>query len=240
MIFGFMRKSFCPRCGVETDKLFSGFCVNCFLEQKKPFVFPQKLQVDFCVKCGKVKYRNKLLPFSDKVFFDLVKANSKFSGLESPTIDLKQVQLNEKNAIGLFLVAGFAEGEKFSVEKSVQLDFMRVTCEDCSRVAGKYFEAIIQARFQPDVPKKEFEKKFAELEKVLSSNAEKDGLSKIVRSGFVSNGFDAYIGSKKAAKKAIGHFEKELKEQVKVSFKLHGWDLSKNRPMKRLTFSLRF
>ncbi|GEM_PF-2357944 len=240
MIFAGLSPGFCPRCGTQSETLFGGFCLNCLLAEGKLFFVPKKIDAELCSKCKKVKLREKWVPFSDAPALSLVEAASKVSGLEGGKILLRELDVQEKFATSYVLVEGVFEGEKISVPNEVEIKFLRTVCPACSRVSGSYFEAIIQGRFEPKTPEKDIKAKFDELKKFIDDFSEKDPLSKIVKTGFSKNGFDAWIGSKKASKKACGFFESQLKAPVVVSFKLHGWDLSKNRPMKRLTFSLRF
>lgn len=240
MIFLAFHKTFCPKCGRDAKELFAGLCLDCVLESGNVFFVPPKADAEQCTKCGKIKSRGKWVRASDDVFTSIIVALSSLKKLEAPRVLIKEIVFEDKSATVFVDVEGLFFGKKISVQKKVAVRLLRAVCPSCSRIYGNYFEAIVQARFEKGTPKKSIEEKLLLLESFFASNEEKHPLSKIVKTVFVSNGFDLVIGSKKAARKAAAFFEKYLKEKPKVSFKLHGWDLSKNRPMKRFTFSLRF
>lgn len=233
-------KLFCPRCGSETKKLFNGFCLECLLADKKVFSLPEKIEVEVCSRCNRMRVRGKWVAYSDGALLSLVKSESTFKGLELPKLVLRGVELNDKLGVIMLGVEGKVGGEELSLERIVTLKILRVTCPSCSRVSGGYFEAILQGRFEPKTPKKKIDEKLSEIRAFLKKNEEDDALSRIVKIQFVNNGFDLSIGSKRAAKKAASFFEKQVRERVIVTSDIYTYDRNKGRPVKRYTFCLRF
>ena len=231
---------FCPGCGSENKKLFNGFCIECLLKDKKVFSLPEKIEAEICSRCGRVRVRGKWVKYSDDALLGIAKAASSFKGLEKPGLVLQGVEVNDKFGVLMVKVEGKIGGEDFFVERIIPLRIFRLACPSCSRVSGSYFEAILQARFEPKTPKKKIEDKLLEIRAFLKKNEENDALSRVVKIQFVNNGFDLSIGSKRAVKKASGFFEKQLRERVIVTSDIYSYDRNKGRPIKRYTFCLRF
>lgn len=236
----FSAKLFCPKCGESNTHLFFGFCLDCLLKDEKLFSIPEKVSVGLCVKCDRVKHKNRFVDFSNEVLLAAIRAETRFKKIDSPTLLFLGSEEIQKGVLFSVLVEGLLDDKKISIEEQVEVLFDRMTCPDCSRVAGSYYEAILQARFEPKTPKDVIEKKMREVEAFLELNSKKDKLSKVVKKGMLANGFDLQVGSLKSVKKAAKHFAPQLKAPIKVSFKLHGWDLTKNLPTKRFSFALRF
>lgn len=187
-----------------------------------------------------MRVRGKWVAYSDTALLGLAKSGSSFKGLENPLLVLKGVEVNDKFGVLMLKISGRVGGEELEVERIVSLRVFRVTCPSCSRVSGSYFEAILQARFEPKASKKKIGEKMSEIRAFLKKNEENDALSRVVKLQFVNNGFDLSIGSKRAAKKACGFFEKQLRERVIVTSDIYSYDRNKGRPIKRYTFCLRF
>ncbi|MDO8633877.1 MAG: NMD3-related protein [archaeon] len=231
---------FCPKCGSENKKLFNGFCIECLLKDKKLFSIPEKIEIEICSRCNRMRVRGKWVAYSDTALLGLARSGSSFKGLENHELFLQGVEVNDKLGVLMVKISGKVGGEELEVERIVSLRIFRVTCPSCSRVSGSYFEAIFQARFEPKTPKKKIEEKMSEIHAFFKRNEENDPLSRVVKIQFVNNGFDLSIGSKRAVKKASGFFEKQLRERVIVTSDIYSYDRNKGRPIKRYTFCLRF
>ncbi|MGC9079252.1 MAG: NMD3-related protein [Nanopusillaceae archaeon] len=52
-------KKICPACGRETDKLYEGLCLECYIKYKKEKEEEKERVVHVCRYCGRVRYKNK-------------------------------------------------------------------------------------------------------------------------------------------------------------------------------------
>ncbi|MCS7104934.1 MAG: NMD3-related protein [Thermofilaceae archaeon] len=65
----------CPICGVKTDKLFEGLCLNCFRKVHPLAEIPEKIQVTLCKICGSYRIGGKWVkPKGDNPLFEATEA----------------------------------------------------------------------------------------------------------------------------------------------------------------------
>ena len=194
----------CPRCGARSSekKFIGNFCEDCFASRiaisiKSPISTP------FCRNCGRIR--------TDKWEYPTQKALEKLvhKAIEGRFDSLRVIppELGEGLGQAIFLVR--AGSDFVEVPRSFAMAHQKILCEDCSRAAAGYFEAVIQVRCA--TPEKA--KKYAE--KLIKSLKEKTFIPKIVDS---KHGIDIYVGSNKAALELL----ESLGVKLERSETLHG------------------
>ena len=116
---------------------------------------------------------------------------------------------------------GKFRGETISYELPFELRRKFETCERCSRIAGGYFESIIQLRAENrDIEKEEIDRAKELIDEAIEkSNHSFAFISKVVER---KEGVDYYIGDRNLAKKVARRIEEELGGKLTESKKLSG------------------
>lgn len=231
---------FCPKCGREESPehpFIKGFCIDCFLEDHELASIPKEIKISFCPKCLSIKFKEKWLSQSKKILESLILSKIK-SSLSNTSTEFQLEELKGENLKALVSVKGFFEDTQLTINLQTTLVPLKGTCDACMKQTADYWEALIQLRFEKQPSEKEFSKYFNQIKSLLDSFKETDKLSFLLKADRQKNGFDFYIGSNKAARKIARVLEKESKQKLIVSFKLHGID-EHGRPEKRMTYALR-
>jgi nonsense-mediated mRNA decay protein 3 len=206
---------FCVECGREVeddDQLRGGICVDCFLERNPVLVVPDVIDLVRCPTCGATHGRGGWSgPAEAEDDPDLALQDAAADAAEA------RVEVVEDALVRSMDVTIVPEARSvFSVSLEGQVSFMgkvvdgggrtrvRVRgeqCPSCSRMAGQYFEAIIQFRGTGDRPASEKELERARryvLEEVerLSASSRDVALTKEEE---MHGGLDFYLTSQQAA-----------------------------------------
>ncbi len=196
-----LPKKFCPACGKETEIFINGFCIECFKKRFKKTQFPKFIKIYQCKFCKKFAVGNLLF---DSLEEAVNKAIKDFK-------DLKLILIAEN------FVKLAKEVENLIIEeKDVEIKIKQIICKYCNMMQTGYKQAIIQLR------SKNNEEFLKIIEEVIEKERKFDNLSFISKIEESKNGIDLYIGSKKAAYKAINEIKKYYKINIKVSKKLVG------------------
>ena len=125
------------------------------------------------------------------------------------------------------------------VEREVLIKAKSAICDDCSRIAGSYYEATVQVRFSEKPTPELMHEKMLILEGIMKELKKKKGLAEIIKFSQDKHGFDAQIGDKKSAKIAAERMSRATGNPIKVSSTLVGLD--RNGVEKyRFTFLVRY
>jgi len=200
----------CPKCGKTSDEVsFIGpFCTECYPVKIR---CPKEIILKKCKRCNKIRLRGEWIkPEESEIGRYVI---SKCRG------DFKEG--NYSGGKAEFIIE--KEGQRITVEKPIDVKYEIVTCSDCSRIAGGYFEAIIQLR--GDLKKVE---KFAE--RIVKRLQKKTFISKFTEK---KEGIDINIGS---TKEVILLFS-EWGVKAKITRKLVG--RKEGRRLYRTSFSVR-
>ncbi len=200
----------CPKCGRTSDEVefIDAFCIYDYPLNIKT---PDRVELEQCTRCGRIRIRGEWTPYSEKKVADLVLSRCKG--------DFEEASYDMAYQTASFLVRkGSAR-----VERKIPLDIRRTICPQCSRISGGYFEAIIQLR--GDRAKAE------KLAGTLLKRLEKKTF--VTRTEEKDEGLDLYIGNSKAVVALMG----ELGLKVLITKKLVGREEGKR--LYRTTFLVR-
>ena len=193
-----IRESVCPRCG-EPSPL--GLCDRCRLGMAVLLQTPDAVEVTACPVCGSHLVRGRWEK-GDKPIEDLISdAVGEGIRIHQDLMDPEiSISVDKKNAtqyrVTVTLSGKFGEIPA-EEERTVEATVRRATCERCSRMAGKYYEATVQVRGSTASPApEELEEARKIAERATEAAFERgDRLSFIQETKVVKGGIDLVVGS---------------------------------------------
>jgi len=223
---------FCVECGKEGKIVQDGLCLDCYIKKYSPFfILPKTIDLQRCVSCGAFRYKNSWLDISlEKVLEKILDSKTK---TELKKLKVK-IECKEKqdSADCIVTSSGYMDDFKIEEKHKILVRKIRTICQNCSRKAGGYFEAILQLRGKVD---KEIIRDVEELIEREAIKGRKDAfISKIKKTG---NGVDFYIGKKEIARNVVKRLHEKFGGEVKTSPKLAG--VRDGRRTYRMTYLLR-
>ena len=232
-------KEFCPRCGKETGPFVRGFCFECMREKVKLVEIPENIEIEHCKHCKRIRIEGKWKPLSNWLLIDAVKAKVKGKELVIKDTEIELFPLEDGNTIASVKIIGSIDSKALALDREVLIKAKTALCDDCSRIAGSYYEATIQIRFSKKPTEEEIEKKMLRLQELMKQQKKKRSLAEITKIVKDRHGFDALIGDKKSAKIVAERMANATTNPMKVSSTLTGLD--RNGVEKyRFTFLVRF
>ncbi|MEM5766217.1 MAG: NMD3-related protein [Candidatus Aenigmatarchaeota archaeon] len=206
-----MREKFCPNCGKKTQRLYEGFCEDCFL-LKFSFLnkLPEILEIKECKLCGKFFFKKCFPSIEDLVEFflqDFLKEKE----LASISYRISGSKIYTK------LITKINDLKK-TEEKSIDLRIKKIICQVCSMKNSGYFQAILQVR----APKNILGKIREEIENQIIYLNQYDRLAFISSFKENENGFDVYIGSKRSAYQIARILKARFMAKIKITRKIAG------------------
>jgi nonsense-mediated mRNA decay protein 3 len=204
-----MSDLICPRCGRSSRGLrfIEAFCIDCAPVRLE---CPQKVEIEVCTRCLRIKLRGEWTPSSEKKIENILisRCRGEFVGF-SYDHEAGQVE--------------FELGSGVKLRRDLLLEMKKTICQQCSRISGGYYEGIIQLRGNPEKAEKYAEKLVGRLGKstFIAKVDEKE------------EGIDIFVGSSKAVVSLMSD------EGVKalITKKLIGRDQGKR--LYRTTFLIR-
>ncbi|MCI0503449.1 60S ribosomal export protein NMD3 [Candidatus Micrarchaeota archaeon] len=200
----------CPKCGrtEEEVEFIDAFCKDDYPVRLK---LPDRMELEQCTRCARVRLQGEWMQFSDKKIAKYIISKCK-GDYDSAGYDM------ERQA-AVFVMSG--SGAK--VERIIPLDLKKTICQQCSRMSGGYYQAIIQLRGDPlrVLGKGTMLIKRLENRTFISKSEEKDG------------GLDIYVGNSKAVVEVVT----TLGLKTFITKKLVGRDQGKR--LYRTTFLIR-
>jgi len=183
--------------------------------------FPKEIKFEECGKCGLVKLRNKWVEYNPK---KIIESQVKFSkGVSRWEIEPTDHKVK-------IIIFGEEEGLPKKEEHSILWKPHKITCQNCGRLSGGYYEARIQFRG-------EFDGTVLESIYLMFENAIKKDGKLFYREEASKHGVDLLVSDRKFAKR-VARFLKGRGAEVKESFQLVGRKDGKD--LKRMTYSVRF
>jgi len=230
-----MLERFCPKCGSTSGPFIEGFCKECYLQDHKMLVIPDKFEIEFCKKCNRIKLKSDWLKYENtEEIAEYLLEKLKMEELRKADFRIKFTPKKENIMSAKISVKGVFKGLQIELEKDVELKLAKTNCPDCSRIAGGYFEGILQVR--SDNPQKiEKAKKFVDF---FLKKQKDNPLAKIIKRIPLPNGFDYYVGSKKVVFQLARELKEEFEGKMGTSNTLMG--LKEGSEIKRLTACVRF
>jgi nonsense-mediated mRNA decay protein 3 len=219
----------CPKCGSSSDKkeFFEAFCIDCY-----PFNIrlPKDLQLDLCKRCGQMKLKGEWQAYNRRKVEEWVASRCR-GGFESCVYSLDErssSRARERSSRDLgsrVLSFQFRNGDrKKTIIRNWELKTVDTTCQNCSRISGGYFEAILQLRGDTDKVERKAQKLGTELgRKTFISKWEE-----------MHGGLNLYVGSTRVVFEIL---QKLGLKPSKISKKLTG--RREGKKMYRTTFAVR-
>jgi nonsense-mediated mRNA decay protein 3 len=239
-------KLFCPKCGRETQQ--EGLCEACFAEKYVVFEIPQVLEVKICAKCPSYKVGDAWVDTNLDTYEELAKRATLKTVKLALSVN-KEVQHPRITVVPEFTspqvlkvsvrVTGEIGNRPVSTDAEVEARVRKETCDICSRIAGGYYEGIIQIRAQDRFPTKEEVKKCLKVVENTIVRAAKAGdrLAFITDVFPLPEGADVYIGSSTCGRQASRAIIDEYGGTVTEAPKLVG--AKDGKDLYRITFAVR-
>jgi len=225
-------KRFCPKCGRETEDIVRGMCRDCFLERNDLFSVKES-RLPVCVKCGKLEHKNAWKAYSDADVEEEIASKVKVSpDLKEPKVDVEVERMGPFEYEARINVKGFIDDVLMEQEKYETVKAEKVSCGPCMKLVSNYREAVLQLRASS---REEAYDMYELARGMIEREKASDSLSGIVKTINLKNGYDLWIGSKKAAAKVARYLGKLYRAQVKKSATLIG-EAEAGKPEYRHTF----
>jgi nonsense-mediated mRNA decay protein 3 len=201
----------CPKCGRTENEVefIDAFCKDDYPVRIKA---PDRFELEQCTRCQRVHIKGEWAQYNPRKLSDYIIGRCKG--------DFDSAGYDPERQVAVFVM----RGNNAKVERQIPLDLKKTICQQCSRMSGGYFEAIIQLRGDPirvlghaDMLLKRLSKK----KTFITKEEEKDG------------GLDLYVGNSKVVVELMG----ELGLKTLMTKKLVGRDQGKR--LYRTTFLVR-
>jgi nonsense-mediated mRNA decay protein 3 len=232
-------RTFCPRCGKNTDELYDGLCSDCIESSFVLFTYPDVAEVKVCPRCGAFFEKGKWIDDFEKNVHAIVRRILKIN----PEVGGAHVDIStdfiDKN-IAIATVRATARLGNLDVEDrgKIELRMKRNACEKCSKISGGYYEAIVQLRAENRFPADAERKRFEEIARnsVLKGRgaAPNSFVSKV---DSMKEGVDIYVGDVKAAEKIAYAVVEQMGGRISSSGKIAG--RKDGRDLRRVSYSVR-
>lgn len=221
-----------------------GLCSRCHLDSIEILGCPQSVEVTVCPTCGSLLEGSRWRPgdFSDEdlIRHAVLKAVSVHRDLNRPNIDLKIIPRGATRFVADITVIGHFREIDIAESCQIHVRLQRRACERCSRIAGKYFEGIVQIRRSGNPPEKADLDQVAGIAVSLADSGHRRGdpLSFIQDIKEVRGGIDIVVGStqlaRHIAKAAVQHLGGGLKESAKIAGCRDGQEIYRTTILVRL------
>lgn len=228
-----VMERFCPKCGATNVQFIKSFCQNCYLQEHKVISVPEEIKIEFCKRCGRVRVKGKMYKQTKEIINELILSKIKLKELYNEKILIELHPLQSDRTKAVLYISGKIGNDKVSFKKEIILKFVNFCCNDCSRIAAGYFEAILQVR----APESKRKKAFDFCKNFLLKEQKHNILAVIVKKEEESTGFNLIIGSKQAAFKLAREMIKKFNAKMNTSSSLVG--RKEGKDLKRSTFLVR-
>ncbi len=240
-----MTRKFCVACGKAEKELISGLCKQCFSREKVRVFLGERARGRVCRNCfaiynkGWKSFKGSLEEAVAEAALAAAEDNIYVENLEEPEVGLEVLKIIYTSPRDYLVTLNLvAKSEVQGIEKSfeVKVPVKLSLCPNCQRSVSRYYEAIVQLRgLKEKSPEERKEVKAALEEAILAQKDSKAFISELKES---KEGYDFYIGSAKAARKAVNIVRTKFGGSLKESPKLYGRDKS-GKELYRITYLLR-
>lgn len=217
----------CPLCGKKSE--IGMFCQECYLRKNLKIELPTVIGLSYCNRCDSYLLDGRWVKGLDEgtAVRRAVEASLKtnMKGVERSGLIKIYIEARQKE----YVATARAAFEGTSVEKSTIVRLRKIACSDCSRMAGGYYEAVIQLR--GGISKKQVD------DIVNRVGKHKDKFAFVTDIRKVPGGYDLYLGSKKSAEKIVGEFKG--KAEIKKSFEPYTYDRQTSKAKSRFCYLIR-
>ena len=222
---------FCVKCGTEED-LIDNLCGRCYVEAAELTKAPFNIDITICRGCTSFlnkKQWNYFENIDELIDQEILSALKVDSNVEIENIDITHKVEDEYRRKILIDLKGAVAGMNVEEEVSVRLNLKRGICERCSKIAGKYYESILQIRGEDHkLSNKTLDKIRMLVTKEIARISRKDRGSFISREYDIHSGIDFYLGKngdgKSLAKMLGSRYGSRVKESSTLVGKKDGKD----------------
>lgn len=204
---------FCPRCGKETDRLYGDkkkLCAECYPEKHDLLEIPQKVEIEVCSVCGRMKKRGEWI----EEYTVQEQLLAKFEEFSEEGVEM-ELQFWEEDGQTFVRVHAF-KGD-MTAEYDTRVDFKQEQCRDCSKFQGGFFKVKLQLRGEGDL--ESISNKIVDVAAEATNEDRKDFLSNVQKN---KHGFDFFMSTEKIAKKVLRTLRSEYNPEIKRSYELIG------------------
>lgn len=233
--------SICPGCGSPTVE---GLCKRCRLESTTLLSCPPRVEVISCPVCGAQRLQGRWQPVDRPVEVLVSEAAERsveiYRDLANPQVTLTVSKRGATRYIAEVELIGEFEGMPAEDRCTIAVDLRYETCDRCSKMAGRYYEAVVQLRARGrSLSPQEIE----ECETIVISQAEKslekgDRLAFVREMKPVQGGVDIVVGSTQmgrlTARSILDRFGGRMQESYKQVGAKNGKDLYRTNILVRL------
>lgn len=221
-----MSALICPRCGRQAENLAGGLCKRCRLEKLDLVEVPEVLHIRVCPVCEARFLHGEWSPgnVEDAVVAAVQDNLLVHRDARDVEIEVTPRQLSHSTWEVYAHVTAQVYGELVSEDHAVEVRVRRETCERCSRIAGGYFEGIVQVRAQDREPDQRETRRATRIAQEVVDRMYRSG----DRGAFISKietppgGVDIYVGTHAAGRQIAKAITRELGGRVSESPQLVG------------------
>jgi len=199
----------CIKCGKATE--IGLFCTSCYVPNIK---IPKKINIKRCKHCLRYFIDNKWQTLSQLELEEQL--SKKIKG------DIKEAFINIDNKEVIVVIEGKTRDVEYTMPINIEIE--NVTCPECSKKRGSYYEAIIQLRGERE--------RVQNLAFLIYNKLSKKTF--ITKTAFLKEGIDIYVGSSKAV---LEFLHNAGIKGYKLSKKLH--TAKQGKRLYRLTILIR-
>ena len=209
-------RTFCPKCGKETEKFYNNLCADCFLKNKSnKDIIPEKITYATCRVCGNLYLEERPFESLEKLIEEFLKNKLSEKNIKNVTYRIHD------NEAEISLTSDFSGLEK-NESKTASLNHKVIICKKCSLKSLGYFQSVLQIRF----PQEKLAEVLSDIRLQIKKREEETFVSKFEKQ---PNGFDIYLSSAKSALQIAKIFKTKYRAKLKITSKLvtrsHGKDI---------------
>lgn len=205
------------------------------LKSMKILSFPEHLDVTVCSVCGAKLIRGRW-QITERTAEELAFEASYYSlqvhqDIQDPELELRLMKRGATRYLARFSLKGTFKGIPIEESGETAIKIILTACDRCSRMAGKYFEAVVQIRGSSKPPSKAEIDKCKDISFSLMEAAYRSGdqLAFIQDIKETKGGIDLIIGStqlgKQIARSIFEHFGGRILESASLAGKKDGIDI---------------
>ena len=221
-------REFCPRCGDpierseepgrrESDDRPGGLCLECYLDEFELIDAPEELQITVCPRCGAVERGNRWVDVGADDYVDVaIEEVTEALSVHVEATDVEWLvdpeRVDETTIRMHALFSGVVRGTPIEESVVVPVRIAKMTCDRCGRIAGGYYEGVIQLRATDRTPTADEERRAIEIVESYVADREATG----DRNAFVSeisetpDGPDIKISTNQLAQGAASRITTQL------------------------------
>lgn len=143
-----LTQGFCPKCGAPTDT--GGLCGKCRAKDMTPIEIAQRVECTLCPTCSSIKTNgmwSDTVVDRNEIAYNIVNASIKIHpDVKNVQKSINIVDISSNRSQANVLVTGNIYGVEIEAEQKVKFVWIREQCDRCSRIAGSYYEGVIQVR----------------------------------------------------------------------------------------------